>query len=41
MALDGMKNEIRELLELTENTARKYTPIFKEEQWLDTIPVFG
>ena len=31
-ALDGMKNDLRELLEMTENATRKYTPIFKEEQ---------
>lgn len=28
-ALDGMKNELRELLDMTENAVRKYTPIFK------------
>jgi len=31
-ALDGMKNELEALLELTENATQKYTPIFKEEQ---------
>ena len=38
-ALDGMKNKLRELLEMTENAVRKYTPIFKEEQWLDNQEV--
>lgn len=38
-ALDGMKNELRELLEMTENATRKYTPIFKGEQWLDNQEV--
>ena len=33
--LDGIQNELKELLELTENATRKYTPIFKEEKWLD------
>ena len=38
-ALDGMKNELKELLEMTENATRKYTPIFKEEKWLDNQEV--
>ncbi|MCT4317850.1 helix-turn-helix domain-containing protein [Elizabethkingia anophelis] len=38
-ALDGMKNDIRGLLEMTENVTRKYTPIFKEEKWLDNQEV--
>lgn len=38
-ALDEMKNELRELLELTENATRKYIPIFKEEKWLDNQEV--
>ncbi|WP_446662285.1 hypothetical protein [Epilithonimonas vandammei] len=38
-ALDGMNNGLRELLELTENATRKYTPIFKEEKWLDNQEV--
>ena len=38
-ALDGMKNELRELLEMTENVVQKYTPIFKEEKWLDNQEV--
>ena len=36
---DGMKNEFKELLELTENATRKYTSIFKEEKWLDNQEV--
>ncbi|MBL7867189.1 MAG: helix-turn-helix domain-containing protein [Flavobacterium lindanitolerans] len=38
-ALDGMKNELRELLEMTEAATRKYTPIFTEEKWLDNQEV--
>lgn len=38
-ALDEMKNELSELLEMTENATRKYTPIFKEEKWLDNQEV--
>ena len=38
-ALDGMKNGLRELLDMTENAVRKYTPIFKEEKWLDNQEV--
>ena len=38
-ALDGMKNEIIELLKLAENATRKYTSIFKEEKWLDNQEV--
>lgn len=34
-AFDGMKNELKALLELTENATQKYTPVIKEEQWLD------
>ena len=37
--LDGMKKELKALLELTENATRKYTPIFKEEKWLDNQEV--
>ncbi|WP_156308916.1 helix-turn-helix domain-containing protein [Sphingobacterium endophyticum] len=37
--LDGMQNELRELLEMTENAIRRYTPIFKEEKWLDNQEV--
>lgn len=38
-ALDGMKNELKALLELTEKATRRYTPIFKEEKWLDNQEV--
>lgn len=38
-ALDEMKNDLKELLELTENATRKYDPIFKEEKWLDNQEV--
>ena len=38
-AFDGMTNELKALLELTENATRKYTSIFKEEQWLDNQEV--
>ena len=38
-AMDRMKNELRELLEMTEKVTRKYTPIFKEEKWLDNQEV--
>lgn len=38
-ALDRMKNELKELLELAENATRKYTSIFKEEKWLDNQEV--
>lgn len=37
--LDGMKNDIRELLEMTEKAMRKYAPIFKKEKWLDNQEV--
>ncbi len=36
---EGMTNELKTLLELTENATRKYTPIFKEEKWLDNQEV--
>ena len=38
-ALDEMMNELWELLEMTENVVQKYTPIFKEEKWLDNQEV--
>jgi len=38
-ALDGIRNELKALLELTENATQKYTPIFKEEKWLDNQEV--
>lgn len=37
--LEGMKNELKALLELTENATKKYTPIFEEELWLDNQEV--
>lgn len=36
---EGLTNELKTLLELTENTTKKYTPIFKEEKWLDNQEV--
>lgn len=38
-ALDGMKDDLKELLELTESAVQKYSPIFKQEQWLDNQEV--
>lgn len=38
-ALDEIKNEMKELLELTENATQKYAPIFKEGKWLDNQEV--
>ncbi|WP_026712946.1 helix-turn-helix domain-containing protein [Flavobacterium daejeonense] len=38
-ALDGMTNELRQLLEMTENVTQKYIPVFKEEKWLDNQEV--
>lgn len=38
-ALDGMKKELKALLEMTENATEKYTSIFKEEKWLDNQEV--
>lgn len=37
--LHRMTNDIKELLELTENVTQKYNPIFKEEKWLDNQEV--
>lgn len=37
--LEGMENELKALLELTENATKKYTPIFEGEQWLDNQEV--
>lgn len=34
-----MKNDIRELLEMTEKVMRKYALIFKKERWLDNQEV--
>lgn len=38
-ALDGMKNELKELLEITKSATEKYTSIFNEEKWLDNQEV--
>ncbi len=38
-ALDGMANDIKALLELTENATQKYSPILNEEKWLDNQEV--
>ncbi len=38
-AFYGMKDDLKELLELTERAVQKYSPIFKEEQWLDNQEV--
>lgn len=38
-ALDGITNDIKELLEMTENATQKYSPIFNEEKWLDNQEV--
>lgn len=37
--LDDMTNELKELLDFTENATRKYTFIFKKEEWLDNQEV--
>lgn len=37
--LEGLTNQLKILLDLTENTTKKYTPIFKGEQWLDNQEV--
>ncbi|PZP49379.1 MAG: DNA-binding protein [Pseudopedobacter saltans] len=37
--LEEMKNELKALLVMTENTTRKYSPIIKEEKWLDNQEV--
>ena len=37
--LDGIKKELKALLEVTENATKKYTSIFKEEKWLDNQEV--
>lgn len=39
-ALEEMTNELKALLELTESATRQYTPIFKEEKWLDKQEVY-
>ncbi len=37
--MDDMTNELKELLDFTENATRKYTSIFKKEEWLDNQEV--
>lgn len=37
--LDGMNNELKELLEITKNATEQYTAIFKKEKWLDNQEV--
>ncbi len=37
--LEEMNDELRELLEMTENATQKYTSIFKKERWLDNQEV--
>lgn len=37
--LDGMKNELKRLLEITESATQKYSTIFKQEKWLDNQEV--
>ncbi len=34
-----MKNELRELLEMTKSSAEKYASIFNKEKWLDNQEV--
>lgn len=38
-ALDGMKNELKDLLEMTKDATKKYTSIFNKEKWLDNQEV--
>ncbi|SHM90349.1 helix-turn-helix domain-containing protein [Flavobacterium chilense] len=38
-ALDGMKKELKELLEMTKSATEKYVSIFNEEKWLDNQEV--
>lgn len=37
--LEEMNDELKELLEMTENATQKYTSIFKKEKWLDNQEV--
>ena len=37
--LDGMKKELKALLEVNENATKKYTSIFKKEKWLENQEV--
>ena len=40
-ALDGMKDELKALLKLTENATQKYMPIFKKNNgWITKKSVF-
>ncbi|MFH6967230.1 helix-turn-helix domain-containing protein [Flavobacterium sp. FlaQc-28] len=34
-AFDGMKNELKDLLEMTKDATEKYASIFNKEKWLD------
>ncbi|MDX6182380.1 helix-turn-helix domain-containing protein [Flavobacterium sp. Fl-77] len=36
---DGLENELKELLEMTESATQKYSTIFKQEKWLDNQEV--
>ena len=38
-ALDRMNNELKAILQLTENATKKYSQIFKSEKWLDNQEV--
>ena len=38
-ALDGMKNELKDLLEMTKDATKKYASIFNKEKWLDNQEV--
>lgn len=38
-ALDGIKNEMKELLEMMKSATEKYGSIFNEEKWLDNQEV--
>ena len=38
-AFDGMKNELKDLLEMTKDATEKYVSIFNKEKWLDNQEV--
>ena len=38
-AFDGMKNELKDLLEMTKDATEKYASIFNKEKWLDNQEV--
>jgi hypothetical protein len=38
-ALDRMKNELKELLEMTKDATEKYASIFNKQEWLDNQEV--